>query len=319
MLAISALTKRFADVVALDDASFNVKKGEVFGFLGANGAGKTTTMRILLGLLKADSGTVTWEDKPAISWPRKTWGYMPEDRGLYLRMPVLDQLVFFATLYGVPRRKATADAKDWLARFRISDYADRKAETLSKGNQQKVQYIATVLHDPDVLLMDEPFSGLDPVNASLLKSAFLEMRDAGKTIIFSTHQLDQAEELCDSVAIIDHGRIITAGPTREVKRSVGHQVVRIATSADRLAGDRNGRWLHELPNVQVIREGNDFTELRVDAGTDPQQILQAAMRGHGEVLHFEVADPSLEDVFVQLVGKVDSEERQLAPVGESSR
>jgi ABC-2 type transport system ATP-binding protein len=182
-----------------------------------------------------------------------------------------------------------------------------------------VQYIATVLHDPDVLLMDEPFSGLDPVNASLLKSAFLEMRDAGKTIIFSTHQLDQAEELCDSVSIIDHGRIITSGPTRDVKRSVGHQVVRIATTSDRLAGNGDGHWLKELPNVQVIREGNDFTELRVDSGTDPQQILQAAMRGHGEVLHFEVADPSLEDVFVQLVGKVDTEESQLAPAGEASR
>ena len=316
MLEISGVTKRFADVLALDGATFNVKKGEVFGFLGANGAGKTTTMRIILGLLKADEGTVTWEDKPAAEWPRKTWGYMPEERGLYLRMPVHEQLVFFASLYGVPRRKATEDATHWLARFRISDYADRKAETLSKGNQQKVQYIATVLHEPDVLLMDEPFSGLDPVNAALLKSAFLEMRDAGKTIVFSTHQLDQAEELCDSVAIIDHGRIITSGPTREVKRSVGHQVVRIATSSDRLAGNGDGRWLEELPNVQVIREGNDYTELRVDAGTDPQQILQAAMRGHGEVLHFEVADPSLEDVFVQLVGKVDTEESQLAPARE---
>jgi ABC-2 type transport system ATP-binding protein len=319
MLEISGLTKRFAEVLALDGATFSIKKGQVFGFLGANGAGKTTTMRIILGLLKADEGTVTWDDKPAADWPRRTWGYMPEERGLYLRMPVLEQLVFFASLYGVPRRKATDDAKQWLGRFRITDYADRKAETLSKGNQQKVQYIATVLHDPDVLLMDEPFSGLDPVNASLLKSAFLEMRDAGKTIIFSTHQLDQAEELCDSVAIIDHGRIVTAGPTREVKRSVGHQVVRIATSTDRLAGNGNGRWLHEVPHVQVIREGNDFTELRVDAGTDPQQILQAAMRGHGEVLRFEVADPSLEDVFVTLVGKVDSQESQLAPAGTAAQ
>lgn len=317
MLEISGLTKRFADVQALDGVGFNVKKGEVFGFLGANGAGKTTTMRIILGLLRADSGTVTWEGKPAADWPRQTWGYMPEERGLYLRMPVLEQLVFFASLYGVPRRKATDDATTWLARFRISEYAIRKAETLSKGNQQKVQYIATVLHDPDVLLMDEPFAGLDPVNASLLKAAFLEMRERGKTIIFSTHQLEQAEELCDSVAIIDHGRIITAGPTREVKRSVGHQVVRLATAGDRRGGNGDGKWLHELPNVTVIREGNDFTELRVDAGTDPQQILQAALRDHGDVLRFEVADPSLEDVFVQLVGRVDSEESQLAPAADA--
>jgi ABC-2 type transport system ATP-binding protein len=318
MLEISGLTKRFADVLALDGVSFNIKKGEVFGFLGANGAGKTTTMRIVLGLLRADAGTVVWEGKPAGEWPRLTWGYMPEDRGLYLRMPVAEQLAFFASLYGVPRRKATTDAMTWLARFRISDYADRKAETLSKGNQQKVQYIATVLHDPDVLLMDEPFSGLDPVNASLLKSAFLEMRNQGKTIIFSTHQLDQAEELCDSVAIIDRGRIITSGPTREVKRSAGHQVVRLATSDDRMAANGDGKWLHELPNVTVTREGIDYTELRVDAGADPQRILDAAMHGHGEVLRFEVADPSLEDIFVQLVGRgaSDTEEQTLAPVGE---
>src|SRR6187399_1794701 len=140
MLELSGLTKNFADVRALDGVSFTVKKGEVFGFLGANGAGKTTTMRIILGLLKADEGTVTWDGKPAADLPRRTWGYMPEERGLYLRMPVLEQLVFFASLYGVPRRKATDDAKHWLARFRITDYADRKAETLSKGNQQKVQY-----------------------------------------------------------------------------------------------------------------------------------------------------------------------------------
>ena len=156
---------------------------------------------------------------------------MPEERGLYLRMPVLEQLVFFASLYGVSRARRAPTRSAGSARFRIAEYADRKAESLSKGNQQKVQYIATVLHDPDVLLMDEPFVGLDPVNVALLKAAFLEMRDRGKTIVFSTHQLDQAEELCDSVAIIDHGRLVTTGPTRDVKRSTGHQVVRVATAA----------------------------------------------------------------------------------------
>jgi ABC-2 type transport system ATP-binding protein len=233
---------------------------------------------------------------------------MPEDRGLYMRMPVVEQLVFYASLYGVPRREARASALEWLERFRVPDYADRKAETLSKGNQQKVQYIATVLHDPDVLLMDEPFAGLDPVNAALLKSAFIEMREKGKTIIFSTHQLEQAEELSDSVAIIDHGRVVTAGKTRDVKRSVGHQVVRVATS-----GEGDGAWLRDLPDVHVTRETNEYTELRVDASTDPQTVLRAALQGHGDVTRFEVADPSLEDVFVELVGKIDVEETSLAP------
>ena len=309
MLEIHGVRKRFGDVTALDGVTFDVRPGEVFGFLGANGAGKTTTMRIVLGFLAPDDGTVTWNGAPAGSWPRRSWGYMPEERGLYLKMPVLDQLVFFASLYGISRSEARADALAWLARFRIADLADRRAETLSKGNQQKVQYIATVLHRPDVVLMDEPFVGLDPVNVALLKSAFLEMRDQGRTVVFSTHQLEQAEELCDSVAIIDHGRIVTAGSTRDVKRSTGHQVVRIATS-----GDGDASWLRSLPHVALTRAGRDYAELQLDASGDPQSVLQAVLAHGGDVLRFEVTDPSLEDVFVERVGHLDVEERRLAPV-----
>ncbi len=310
-LRVEGLRKRFGDVQALDGVSFTVARGEVFGFLGANGAGKTTTMRIALGLLRADEGSVTWLDRDASDWPRRTWGYMPEERGLYGRMNVLDQLVFFASLYDVPRTRARADALAWLARFRIDDVAGRRAETLSKGNQQKVQFIATVLHEPDVILMDEPFAGLDPVNVALLKAAFLEMRDRGKTIVFSTHQLEMAEELCDSVAIIDHGRLVTAGSTRDVKASTGHQVVRVATAA---GGELE--WLRSLPHVRVTRPGRDFTELHVDAGTDPQTVLRAAVGRGDDVLRFEVADPSLEEVFVERVGALDVEERTLAtPAG----
>ena len=310
-LRIDGLTKRFGEVQALDGVSFEVGRGEIFGFLGANGAGKTTTMRIVLGLLRADAGTVTWLDDQAAAWPRRTWGYMPEERGLYGRMAVREQLVFFASLYDVPRSRARMDARDWLARFRIADVADRRAETLSKGNQQKVQFIATVLHDPDVILMDEPFAGLDPVNVALLKAALLEMRERGKTIVFSTHQLEMAEELCDSVAIIDHGRLVTTGSTRDVKRSTGHQVVRVATVA---GGELD--WLRSLPHVRVTRPGRDFTELHVDAGTDPQTVLRAAVGRGDQVLRFEVADPSLEEVFVERVGAIDTEERTLAAPAE---
>ena len=304
-LVIEGLRKRFGSVQALDGISLTVEPGEVFGFLGANGAGKTTTMRIVLGLMRADGGTVTWNERPAHDWPRRTWGYMPEERGLYGRMPVVDQLVHFASLYGIPRPTARADALDWLARFRIADKADSRLETLSKGNQQKVQYVATILHGPDVILMDEPFVGLDPVNVALLKTAFLEMRDRGRTLVFSTHQLEQAEELCDSVAIIDRGRIVTAGSTGDVKRSTGHQVVRVAT-AD---GERD--WLRELPDVSVTRDGVDYAEVRVVAGTSPQRILEAAL-AHGPVVRFEVGDPSLEQVFVELVGAIENDERTLA-------
>jgi ABC-2 type transport system ATP-binding protein len=225
-------------------------------------------------------------------------------------MPVLEQLVYYASLYGVSRDGARSAALDWLARFRIADLADRRAESLSKGNQQKVQFIATVLHDPDVILMDEPFVGLDPVNVALLKSAFLEMRDRGKTLVFSTHQLEMAEELCESVAIIDRGRIVTAGPTRDVKRSTGRQTVRLATSRD---GDPG--WLRALPHVIVTRPGEDYTELHVDAGGDPQEVLRAAIAHGGQVLRFEVADPSLEEVFVERVGALDHEETTLAAGG----
>jgi ABC-2 type transport system ATP-binding protein len=226
-------------------------------------------------------------------------------------MPVIDQLVYFASLYGMGRVKAREDAMAWLARFRIAEYADRRAETLSKGNQQKVQFVATILHDPDVLLMDEPFSGLDPVNVALLKAAFLELRDRGKALLFSTHQLEQAEELCDSVAIIDRGRIVTSGPTRDVKRSTGHQVVRVAVT-----GDGDGQWLEGLPHVKVTRPGRDFTEVLVDDGADPQIVLRAALAHGGEVLRFEVADSSLEEVFVERVGALDTTERTLAAVEE---
>jgi ABC-2 type transport system ATP-binding protein len=311
MLLIEGLKKAFGEVRALDGVSLTVRPGEVYGFLGANGAGKTTTMRIVLGFLRPDAGSVTWNDRPAATWPRRVWGYMPEERGLYARMPVIDQLVYFASLYGLPRTKARREALAWLKRFRIAEYADRKADSLSKGNQQKIQYIATILHDPDVLLMDEPFAALDPVNVAMLKSAFTEMRDRGKAILFSTHQLDQAEELCDSVAIIDHGRVVTSGTTREVKRSTGHQVIRVAT-----AGNGNGSWLESLPYVTVTRPGHDFTELRVDAGADPQTVLRAA-QSRGDVLRFEVGDPSLEDVFVEKVGALDLEERTLAAAEET--
>jgi ABC-2 type transport system ATP-binding protein len=306
-LEIDGLTKRFGTVQALDGVTFTVAAGGICGFLGANGAGKTTTMRVVLGFLRADAGKATWQGRDTRSWPRRTWGYMPEERGLYLRMPVLDQLVFYGSLYGMTRREARGAALEWLARFRIAEHAERKAESLSKGNQQKVQFIATVLHDPDVLLMDEPFVGLDPINVSLLKDAFLELRDRGKTLVFSTHQLDQADELCDSVAIIDHGRVVTSGPTRDVKRSTGHQVVRVETSA-------NGElaWLRSLPHVTVTRPGQDYTEVRVDAGSDPQAVLRAAIAQGDDVLRFEVADPSLEDVFIERVGALDREERVLA-------
>jgi ABC-2 type transport system ATP-binding protein len=215
-LLIDDLHKTFGKVVALDGLSFEVPAGQIFGFLGANGAGKTTTMRIAIGVLAANSGRVVWNGTDTRELSRATWGYLPEERGLYPRMVVLDQLVFFAALHGVPRDIGRRNALTWLHRLRISDLGERKAEELSKGNQQKIQLISAILHNPPVLLMDEPFTGLDPVNVALLREAFLELRDEGRTLIFSTHQMETVEAMCESIAIVDRGRVVVGGPLRDV-------------------------------------------------------------------------------------------------------
>lgn len=306
-LVIDGLRKRFDEVVALDGVGFSVEPGQVFGFLGPNGAGKTTTMRIVLDILHADEGSVTWNGHAAARVPKRTWGYLPEDRGLYPRMKVLDQLVFFGSLHGLTRADATARGLHWLARFRISDYATRRADQLSKGNQQKVQFIAGIMHDPDVLLMDEPFSGLDPINAALLKEAFLELKDRGRAIVFSTHQMDQVEELCDAIAIIDRGRMVVSGATADVRRQAARRVVRIA-----VAGDPDLAWLDALPGVRVTRSGLDYHELAVRDGGNPEAILRAALDRGAHVTRFEIADPSIEDIFIERVGVASTEERKLA-------
>src|SRR5512135_868096 len=318
-LVLDHLVKRFGSgssaVTALDGVSFTVEPGEVFGFLGANGAGKTTTMRIILDIIRADSGTATWNGVPSADAPRRTWGYLPEERGLYPRMEILEQLVFFGDLYHIGRKEARRRALDWLDRFGVPEYAHRRAEELSKGNQQKIQFIAAVLHEPDVLLMDEPFSGLDPVNTSILKEAFLEMKRRGATIVFSTHQMDQVEELCESVVLIDHGKVLLGGALRDVKRSTGRQVVRLAVD-----GDGSMPWLADVPGVRVVRPGQDYTELDVDQGIDPETVLRAALDHQGvRVTRFEIADPSIEEIFIEKVGHRSTVEQHLggtaAPAG----
>jgi ABC-2 type transport system ATP-binding protein len=316
-LVVEHVSKTFGTVRALDDVSFNVEPGRIFGLLGANGAGKTTCMRVVLDILRADSGDVTWQGTRNCDLPRDTWGYLPEERGLYLRMKVIDVLRFFASLYGVPTRQATGIVEEWLERFRVPDYRDRKVEELSKGNQQKIQFIAAILHDPDVLIMDEPFSGLDPVNVQLLKEAFLEMRDRGKTLIFSTHQMETVEELCEAIAIIDRGKVVVSGPVRDVRREMGRQVVRLATDGD----GKGMEWLSTVPGVNVTADRADFVELTVPTGTDPELILRAAIDRGERVTRFEIGEPSLEEVFIEHVGrKADEEERHLAeaPAGSET-
>jgi ABC-2 type transport system ATP-binding protein len=307
-LVIDSVSKSFGDVQALANISLEIGPGEVFGFLGANGAGKTTAMRIVLDILRPDSGTVSWNGTLNTGLPRETWGYLPEERGLYAKMNVLEQLAFFGKLHGVPAKTAEREVRDWLERFHIPEYADRRAEQLSKGNQQKIQFIAAILHDPEVLLMDEPFTGLDPINVALLKEAFLEMKARGKTLIFSTHQMETVEELCESIAILDRGRIVVSGSVAAVRRSSGRQVVRLAVE-----GDPEIAWLGTLDGVRVTRRGQDYTEAEVSPGHDPELVLQAALARKCRIHHFEIADPSLQGIFIERVGQIDVSERSLAP------
>src|SRR5437588_7245162 len=207
-LVVDSINKSFGQLHAIKDLSMEVREGSIFGFLGANGAGKTTTMRMILDIIRPDSGRITWNGQDVREVPRRNWGYLPEERGLYPKVSVEDQLVFLARLNGLSKFAAHKHLDEWLERFQITEYRKKKAEELSKGNQQKIQFLAAIVHDPQILIMDEPFSGLDPVNADVLKEALLEMRNRGKTLIFSTHQLEQVEEMCEDILIINKGQTI---------------------------------------------------------------------------------------------------------------
>jgi len=296
-LKVTGVSKSFGTFQAIKDLSMEVREGAIFGFLGANGAGKTTTMRMILDILRPDSGSITWNGEDVPQVPRRNWGYLPEERGLYPKMEVEDQLVFLARLNGLSKQDARRKLDEWLDRFQINANRKKKIEELSKGNQQKVQFLATILHDPTILVMDEPFSGLDPVNANVLKEAFLELHRRGKTIIFSTHQLEQAEELCQDIVIINQGQSVVQGSVREVKRQQGRNVVRL-----KLDNDPEASWLEQLAGVQVTRRREDYIEMHIPADLNPNVIVEAALQHGGIISRFELTEPSLIEIFIELVG-----------------
>ena len=297
-LLVEHINKSFAQFHVIKDLSMEVREGSIFGFLGPNGAGKTTTMRMILDIIRPDSGRITWNGKDVREVPRRNWGYLPEERGLYPKVEVEEQLVFLARLNGLSKSAAREQLDEWLERFQITEYRKMKVEELSKGNQQKIQFLATILHDPLILIMDEPFSALDPVNANLLKEALLEMHRRGKTMIFSTHQLEQVEELCEDVLIIDKGQTIVQGSVREVKRQHGRNVARL-----KLDNDPQVLWLDTLEGVQVTKRRQDYIEMQIRANLNPNLIVEAALQHGGIISRFELTEPSLTDIFIEHVGK----------------
>lgn len=299
ILVLDHVTKRFAGHVAVDALSLVVPPGVIYGLLGPNGAGKSTTIRMIMNIYVPDGGTVQVFGEPGGRDHSARIGYLPEERGLYPKMRVLDVLLFLAEMKGMDRGTTRPKALQWLDRLGLGDWAQRKVNELSKGMQQKVQFISTVLHDPDLLVMDEAFSGLDPVNSQILKDTVLELRGRGKTILFSTHIMEQAEKLCDHVCIIARGKKLVDGTLAEVKHTRGGRNVLVnfdgaRGDADRIFADRR---LATKADVS-----GQYAELELAPGADAQQILQALVSSGARLSRFELAEPSLNRIFIDLVG-----------------
>ncbi len=300
IVAVDRITKRFAGHTAVDALSLTVPPGVIFGLLGPNGAGKSTTIRMILNIYAPDSGTVRLFGKAGTGHEHSgRIGYLPEERGLYPKMRVLDVLLFLAELKGVDRRTARTKSLDWLARMGLSDWRMRKVNELSKGMQQKVQFISTILHDPDLLVMDEAFSGLDPVNSQVLKDTILELRSRGKTILFSTHIMEQAEKVCDYVCIIARGKKLVDGTLADIKRTHGGKHVLV--NFDGARGDAD-RIFADRQLVAKADASGQFAELELAARADAQEILKALVSSGARLSRFELAEPSLNKIFIDLVG-----------------
>lgn len=292
VLSVRDIVKTFGPVRAVDGVSFSVRQGSITGLLGRNGAGKTTTIRMITGIFYPDSGSIEWGNGNGNSQDRI--GYLPEERGLYRQMKIVELLLFLAEIKG-RRGPEVAKAVDrWLERFELSDKRNAKVEELSKGNQQKVQLIGTLLHDPELIVLDEPQSGLDPVNMVLVRNLLRELRDQGRTILLSTHMMGEAERMADDIVLVHQGKVVLSGPLEVIRGSFGKNTLHIDYEGD-------GAFLAELPQVKRATIVNNGAELSLADGADPQKILEAAV-GRLRIRRFELAEPSLEEIFIEKVG-----------------
>ena len=292
---LSSISKTYDHFVAVESLSLRIQAGTVYGLLGPNGAGKTSTLRMLIGIIVPDAGAVRVFGEPLRRGHVRRMGYLPEERGLYRKMKVLDHLVFLGELKGLHRSEATTRAQHWCERLELAAWTSKKVEELSKGMQQKVQFIGALLHEPDLIVMDEPFSGLDPANTVELKNALMELKKAGKTILLSTHRMDQAERLCDSICLLNHGRSVLQGDLSRIKAGYGKRHVQIKYEGD-------SSFLREPRLVQSFNDYGNYVEVRLAPGADPQDLLHLAS-AHARLRKIELEEPSLEEIFIDAVNQ----------------
>ncbi len=297
MLRVENLRKEYDTVVAVNGISLEVQRGELFGLLGPNGAGKTTTIRTILNIIKPDSGTISFDGKPFVKEMWNSIGYLPEERGLYRKNKIINTILYFSSLKGIPHATAKRQAWYWLERFGLKNDGYRKIEELSKGNQQKIQLIIALQHQPQLLILDEPFTGLDPVNQVLLKDVLLDLRRTNVAIIFSTHQMEQVEKLCDHICLINKGKQVLDGTLTEIKKHYGSNSIR-------LEYDGNGEFLKTLPLVKTADVYQNYAELELtDIGRSAEFF--ADVNGRLQVRKFEIVEPSLNSIFINVVGGPD--------------
>jgi ABC-2 type transport system ATP-binding protein len=294
-LRVENVSKHFGEFTAVNDLSFNVRAGRVFGFLGPNGAGKTTTIRMIVGITAPDEGKIELFGQKMSSELQDKIGYLPEERGLYKKMKIVDQLRYFAALKDVSTKEADKRIDFWLERMKLSEWKTKKTTDLSKGMSQKIQFIATVLHDPDLLILDEPFSGLDPVNVEFLIEVVAELKAQHKTIIFSTHLMETAERLCDDIILINKSRKVIGGTLREVKESFKRNMIAL-----RVVGGES--VLSDSALVAKITEHVDEKELVLAEGADEQFLLKSLIESGAKITKFEQVEPSLNDIFIEKIG-----------------
>ncbi len=288
---LTHISKTFGAVKAVDDVSYSAEKGEFFGLLGPNGAGKTTSLRILLDIFKPDSGTVQVLGGPLTDAKKDRIGYMPEERGLYQDIPLDRCLAYLGSLKGLSQSEVKRRAQGYLERFDLVDSSHKKVKELSKGMQQKAQIIATVLHEPELLIVDEPFSGLDPVNTQMVKDLLREQREKGVTIVLCSHQMNLVEELCDRIVLIDHGKVVLYGQLADIRKRFSANAVMVQTAAE----------LPSLTGVESVTPHNGSVMLNLSKGTNPQSLLQALVAKNVPVERFEIAMPTLDEIFIRVV------------------